>query len=95
VLYYFSIGDVKGFAFTLGMTTVIDVVVVFLFTKPMMTILARTRFYGQGHRLSGLDPARLGARSPWRGSRRPALRPVTGEATAAPARPSRTTPKEA
>ena len=95
VLYYFSIGDVKGFAFTLGMTTVIDVVVVFLFTKPMITILARTRFYGQGHRLSGLDPARLGARSPWRGSRRPALRPVTGEATAAPARPSRTTPKEA
>jgi preprotein translocase subunit SecD len=95
VLYYFSIGDVKGFAFTLGLTTIIDVVVVFLFTKPMVTILARTKFYGQGHRLSGLDPARLGARSPWRGSRRPAPRPVTGEANAAPARPSRTTPKEA
>ena len=69
LLWYFSIGDVKGFAFTLGLTTVIDVVVVFLFTKPMITLLARTKFYGQGHRLSGLDPARLGARAPWRSSR--------------------------
>ncbi len=104
LLYYFSIGDVKGFAFTLGLTTVIDIVVVFLFTKPMVTILARTKFYGQGHPLSGLDPARLGARSPWRGSRRPA-RPVTGGASTTGAStagasttgasPSRTTPKEA
>jgi preprotein translocase subunit SecD len=69
LLWYFSIGEVKGFAFTLGLTTIIDVVVVFLFTKPMLTLLARTKFYGQGHRLSGLDPARLGARAPWRSSR--------------------------
>ncbi len=69
LLWYFSIGEVKGFAFTLGLTTVIDVVVVFLFTKPMLTLLARTKFYGQGHRWSGLDPARLGARAPWRSSR--------------------------
>jgi preprotein translocase subunit SecD len=72
LLYILSIGDVRGFAFTLGLTTLIDVVVVFLFTKPMITLLARTKFYGQGHRLSGLDPARLGARAPFRGSRRPA-----------------------
>jgi preprotein translocase subunit SecD len=72
LLYIFSIGDVRGFAYTLGVTTIIDIVVVFLFTKPMITLLARTRFYGGGHRLSGLDPARLGARSPWRGTRRPA-----------------------
>jgi preprotein translocase subunit SecD len=72
LLYILSIGDVRGFAFTLGMTTLIDVVVVFLFTKPMITLLARTKFYGQGHPLSGLDPARLGARAPWRGTRRPA-----------------------
>ena len=69
LLWYFSIGEVKGFAFTLGLTTVIDVVVVFLFTKPMITLLARTKFYGQGHRWSGLDPARLGARAPWRSTR--------------------------
>ncbi len=68
LLYYFSIGEVKGFAYTLGLTTVIDVIVVFLFTKPMVTLLARTKFYGDGHPLSGLDPARLGARTPWRSS---------------------------
>jgi preprotein translocase subunit SecD len=68
LLYYFSIGEVKGFAYTLGLTTLIDVIVVFLFTKPMVTILARTKFFGDGHPMSGLDPARLGARAPWRSS---------------------------
>jgi preprotein translocase subunit SecD len=102
VLYKFAISDVQNFAFTLGLTTLIDVIVVFLFTKPMITLLARTKFYGGGHRLSGLDPARLGARSPWRGSRRPAARPQAGgpraggvpggaSSTAQP----RTNPKEA
>ena len=61
LLYYFSIGEVKGFAYTLGLTTLIDVVVVFLFTKPMVTLLARTKFFGDGHPMSGLDPTRLGA----------------------------------
>jgi preprotein translocase subunit SecD len=82
LLWYFSIGEVKGFAFTLGLTTIIDVVVVFLFTKPMITLLARTKFFGQGHRFSGLDPARLGARAPWRSSRTARVRP----GTAAPAK---------
>jgi preprotein translocase subunit SecD len=68
LLYYFAISDVKGFAYTLGLTTLIDVVVVFLFTKPMVTLLARTKFYGTGRPLSGLDPSRLGARAPWRSS---------------------------
>jgi preprotein translocase subunit SecD len=68
LLYYFAIGDVKGFAYTLGLTTLIDVVVVFLFTKPMVTLLAGTKFFGNGHPMSGLDPARLGARTPWRSS---------------------------
>jgi preprotein translocase subunit SecD len=68
LLYYFSIGEVKGFAYTLGLTTLIDIVVVFLFTKPMVTLLARTKFYGNGAPLSGLDPARLGARAPFRSS---------------------------
>jgi preprotein translocase subunit SecD len=76
LLYYFAIGDVKGFAFTLGLTTIIDLVVVFTFTKPMMTLLARTKFFGGGHPLSGLDPARLGARAPWRGTPRTPVRPA-------------------
>jgi preprotein translocase subunit SecD len=81
LLYYFSIGEVKGFAYTLGLTTVIDIVVVFLFTKPMVTILARTKFYGDGHPLSGLDPTRLGARTPWRSTvRRTQVRRSPGAA---------------
>jgi len=62
VLYVLAIGDVRGFAFTLGLTTLIDIVVVFLFTKPLMSLLARTTFFGRGHRLSGLDPGHLGRR---------------------------------
>ncbi len=91
LLYLFAIGDVKGFAFTLGVTTLIDIVVVFLFTKPMVTVLARTKFFSSGRPMSGLDPARLGARSPWRGARQPA-RPATGAAAGTSAR---TAPKEA
>ena len=90
LLYYFSIGEVKGFAYTLGLTTVIDVIVVFLFTKPMVTILARTKFYGDGHPLSGLDPARLGARAPWRSSVR--RTPVRRKPEAAARVPSRGDP---
>jgi preprotein translocase subunit SecD len=68
LLYHFAVGDVQGFAYTLGLTTLIDVLVVFLFTKPVVTLLAGTRFYGGGHRWSGLDPARLGTKTPWRSS---------------------------
>ena len=70
LLYHFAVSDVQGFAYTLGLTTLIDLVVVFLFTKPMVTLLAGTRFFGGGHRWSGLDPARLGAKTPWRSSAR-------------------------
>lgn len=63
VLYLLAVGGVQGFAFTLGVTTVIDLVVIFLFTHPMMELLIRTRFFGDGHRLSGLDAEHLGARS--------------------------------
>ncbi len=60
VLYILSIGSVKGFAFTLGLTTLIDVAVVFLFTKPAVTLLSRTEFFGGGHPLSGFGPEQLG-----------------------------------
>jgi preprotein translocase subunit SecD len=60
VLYVLSVGSVRGFAFTLGLTTLLDIVVVFLFTKPIVTMLARTKFFGQGHKWSGLSPDRLG-----------------------------------
>ena len=74
VLFVLAIGAVRGFAFTLGLTTLIDVLVVFLFTKPLMTILARTKFFGGGHPLSGLDPAHLGVQAlPGSRSRRPVV----------------------
>ncbi len=64
VLYFLAVGGVRGFAFTLGLTTLIDLLVVFLFTRPLMQLIARTRFFGEGHPLSGLDPRRLGAVRP-------------------------------
>ncbi|MFC7307709.1 protein translocase subunit SecD [Streptomyces monticola] len=81
VLFVVTVGKVQGFAFTLGLTTLLDVVVVFLFTKPLMTLLARKKFFASGHKWSGLDPKRLGAKPPLRRSRtrRPAgsaARPV-------------------
>jgi preprotein translocase subunit SecD len=70
VLFIVTVGKVKGFAFTLGLTTILDVVVVFLFTKPWMTVLARTKFFSGQHPWSGLDPKRLGAQPPLRRTRR-------------------------
>ncbi|MCW2830247.1 MAG: secD [Aeromicrobium sp.] len=60
ILFIFAIGVVRGFAFALGLTTLIDIIVVFWFTKPLVTVLARTKFFGQGHKLSGLDAGHLG-----------------------------------
>lgn len=70
VLFTVTVGKVQGFAFTLGLTTVLDVVVVFFFTKPVMTLLARTKFFSGGGSWSGLDPKRLGAKPPLRRSTR-------------------------
>ncbi len=61
VLYILADATVKGFAFTLGLTTVIDILIFILFTHPVLQLLARTRFFGAGHPLSGLDPDALGA----------------------------------
>ena len=78
LLYHFATSDVQGFAYTLGLTTIIDVIVVFLFTKPMVTLLAGTKFFGGGHKWSGLDPMRLGAKAPWRSGRRTVRTQRTG-----------------
>jgi preprotein translocase subunit SecD len=60
VLYIFAAGVVKGFAFALGLSTVIDLVVFFWFTKPMVSYLARYPFFNRGHALSGLSRDTLG-----------------------------------
>jgi preprotein translocase subunit SecD len=99
VLYVLAASNVRGFAYTLGLTTLIDVGVVILFTHPMVALLANTRFFGGGHRWSGLDPERLGSKVPMYAGRgrvrggasaatppvpaRPAIRPVGGGGRAA------------
>ncbi|WP_318244211.1 protein translocase subunit SecD [Oerskovia rustica] len=67
VLYFLAVGGVRGFAFTLGLTTLIDLIVVFMFTHPVMQLLARTKFFANGHPASGLDPRRLGATTRYAG----------------------------
>lgn len=73
VLYILAVGNVQGFAFTLGLTTVLDVIVVVLFTHPILRLLARTPFFAEGHKLSGLDPDALGAVYKGAGQFRPAV----------------------
>ena len=60
VLFILAIGSVKGFAFTLGLTTLLDLAVVFFFTRPLVELLGRTKFFGEGRRGSGLDAAHMG-----------------------------------
>jgi preprotein translocase subunit SecD len=61
VLFALAVGNVRGFAFTLGVTTLVDLIIVALFTHPLLQLLARTRFFSSGHPLSGLDGSALGA----------------------------------
>lgn len=70
VLYFVAVGNVRGFAFTLGLTAIADLLVVFLFTHPIMVLLARTRYFGNGARHSGLDPEALDAVPLYRGAGR-------------------------
>lgn len=70
VLYTLAVGSVRGFAFTLGLTTLVDLMVVFMFTHPTLALLARTKFFGDGHRFSGLDPRQLGRDAIYKGKGR-------------------------
>ncbi|OFT25338.1 preprotein translocase subunit SecD [Brevibacterium sp. HMSC08F02] len=69
ILYILAVGSVRGFAFTLGLTVIVDVVIVVFFTHPMLQLLARTKFFGEGHPMSGMDPRQLGVKpSAYRGA---------------------------
>ncbi|NYJ07850.1 protein translocase subunit SecD [Petropleomorpha daqingensis] len=63
ILYVLAIGDVKGFAFTLGLSTVLDLVIVFLFTHPLLAVLSRWRSFGSS-RMSGLGRVDKAGRKP-------------------------------
>jgi preprotein translocase subunit SecD len=70
VLFIFAVGNVRGFAFTLGLTAIIDVILVFLFTHPVMQLLARKKFFAEGKPFSGLSDKELGATKLYRGAGR-------------------------
>jgi preprotein translocase subunit SecD len=83
VLFVLAVGDVKGFALTLGITTILDVVTVALFTHPVLQLLSHVPFFATGHAGSGLDPRALGAVYRGRGQFRP---PVAAGARVAASR---------
>jgi len=60
LLYFFAVGGVRGFAFTLGLTTLIDLLIVFIFTKPIVTVIAKMNFFASGHPLSGFSEKSIG-----------------------------------
>jgi preprotein translocase subunit SecD len=60
-LFLLTVGNVRGFAFTLGLTTIVDLIVVTLFTHPLLRLLARTKFFSSGHPWSGFDSKALKA----------------------------------
>lgn len=45
VIYFLAVGEVKGFAFTLGLTTLFDIAVTFLVTAPLMLMASRKKFF--------------------------------------------------
>lgn len=59
VLYALSVGSVRGFAFTLGLTTVIDVLVAFWFTHPLVTYFGKSSWAETGGILTGVSRKRL------------------------------------
>lgn len=65
ILYIFATGVVKGFGFALGLSTIIDLAVLFWFTKPLVSWFARFHFFNGGGKLSGLSPETLGTDGPF------------------------------
>ncbi|MBF6478935.1 protein translocase subunit SecD, partial [Nocardia cyriacigeorgica] len=70
VLYILAAGQVKGFAFTLGLTTVLDVIVLYLVTAPLMMLASRSPFWAKPS-VNGLGVIQQIARE--RGAGGPAL----------------------
>lgn len=63
ILYYLSVGSVRGFAFTLGLITFVDLAVAFLFTRSLVTKLGNSKWMNKGSAWTGVSPTRLGVKS--------------------------------
>lgn len=79
VLYLLTSSSVRGFAFTLGLTTLIDLLIVTLFTHPVVQLLARNKFFASGHRFSGFDLSAAKASYRGRGEFRVAAEVASGK----------------
>ncbi|CAB4334483.1 unannotated protein [freshwater metagenome] len=60
ILYYLSVGSVRGFAFTLGLITFVDIAVAFMFTRSLVTKLGNSHWMNAGSAWTGVSPERLG-----------------------------------
>jgi len=80
VLYIFATGAVKGFGFALGLSTLVDLAILFWFTKPMVSWLARFHFFNSGSRFSGLSRETLGMDGPAAPAARRTSAPAGGKA---------------
>ena len=63
ILYFLSVGSVRGFAFTLGLITFVDIAVAFLFTRALVTKLGNSKWMNSGSAWTGVSPTRLGVKS--------------------------------
>ena len=63
ILYFLSVGSVRGFAFTLGLITFVDIAVAFLFTRALVTKLGNSKWMNSGSPWTGVSPTRLGVKS--------------------------------
>ncbi len=60
VLWYLTVGAVRGFAFFLGLSTLCDLVVAYFFTRPMVLLLARTKWM-ERRKVMGIEVTPHGA----------------------------------
>ena len=56
ILWWLTVGSVRGFAFFMGVSTLVDIVVSYFFTRPTVLLLARTKFMNKG-RVLGVAPS--------------------------------------
>ncbi|MEJ2860038.1 protein translocase subunit SecD [Actinomycetospora flava] len=76
VLYVLAVGQVKGFAFTLGMSTVLDLIVVFLVTHPLLALASNSKLFASPA-WSGLGQVVHNAPRPGTSGPRPGARGTT------------------
>jgi preprotein translocase subunit SecD len=91
-LYYFAAGEVRGFAFTLGMSTVLDLVVVFLFTHPIVSLFSRSAAFGSA-RFTGLNHMRVAGIPSYRATTRGSAAARPSDEVTEPAAAAEPTPQ--